>query len=164
MNEKTTKILTVISITVVAVFLIAALVIVIVRNNKPEGYVNPTFDEGCTAINFEEAPGNKVGVTDGFTVAVPNAISGDKNGINVCFASAPDNKGNIKLELIDDNGNIVAESGLIKPGEYLETVSKVYKKNLPKNDCEITIKVLTYEPETYVSLGSCTFKVKFVCN
>ncbi len=164
MNEKTTKILTIISITAAALFLIAVLVVLIVRNNKPEGYVKPLFDKNCITMSFDDAPGNKVGVTEGFTVAVPNSVSGNKKGINVCFASASDNKGNIKLELIDSDGNIVAESGLIKPGEYLETISKVYSKNLPKSDCDITIKVLTYEPETYVSLGSCTFKVKYICN
>lgn len=162
MNEKTEKLLLRISIAVVAAFVVAACIVSLIkRNQKSSGFVAPDFDSGCVATDFESAPGNKIAVTEGLTVAIPSEISGNQDGIDVNFAAAPNNRGNIKLELIDSEGNIVAESGLIRPGEGLATITKIYSKNLPESDGNLTIKVLTYEPETYISLGSCTLKVHF---
>ena len=55
------------------------------------------------------------------------------------------------LRIFDASGNIIAETGLIKPNEYLKTVSF---NTVPENGSKLIMKVMTYEPDTYYSGGA----------
>ena len=57
----------------------------------------------------------------------------------------------MKLRIFDDKGNVIAETGLIKPNEYLKTVSF---DTIPNNNSKIVMKIMTYEPNTYYSGGA----------
>jgi hypothetical protein len=57
----------------------------------------------------------------------------------------------MKLRIFDDKGNVIAETGLIKPNEYLKTVSFDI---IPNNNSKIVMKIMTYEPNTYYSGGA----------
>lgn len=57
----------------------------------------------------------------------------------------------LKLRAMDEAGNILGETGLIRPGEYLRSVSL---DPVPEDGAPITLKIMAYEPETYYSLGS----------
>lgn len=57
----------------------------------------------------------------------------------------------LKLRVLDDEGNIVAETGLAKPGEYIE---KVHFSEAMEAGEKIKLKIMAYEPETYYSAGS----------
>lgn len=59
----------------------------------------------------------------------------------------------LKLRVLDENDNILGETGLIRPGEYVKDV--VLTENLPAGT-PIKLKVMGYEPETYFSEGSVT--------
>lgn len=59
----------------------------------------------------------------------------------------------MKLRIIDSDGNVIAETGLIRPNEYIKTVrfnSEVKSKQ------PIKIKIMSYEADTYYSMGSVT--------
>ena len=49
-------------------------------------------------------------------------------------------------------GNILGETGLIRPGEYVKTIT--FDKKVPKVGDEITMKIMGYQPETYYSAGA----------
>ena len=66
------------------------------------------------------------------------------------LANAPSNDVWMKVRVFDASENIIGESGLIKPNEYLE---KVTLERMPK-DSKIIVKVMCYEPDTYHSMGS----------
>jgi hypothetical protein len=57
----------------------------------------------------------------------------------------------MKLRIFDEKGNVIAETGLIKPDEYLKTVS--FDK-IPSNNSMIIMKIMSYEPDTYYSGGA----------
>ena len=57
----------------------------------------------------------------------------------------------MKLRIYDVEGNIIAETGLLKPNEYLKTVT--FDK-IPSNNSPILMKIMTYEPNTYYSGGA----------
>lgn len=165
MSLKTEKILKVLGISVIAVLLIASLVVYIVMNRTPKGFVPPKPDTNCVTADFGALESSndisKIEITKNLSVYFSPIVSGNKKQINLEFASAETNTGNIKLELLDDNGNVVAASGLIHPGEYLTVINHINKKLLPKENATLTVKVLTYEPETYISMGTCNFVVNF---
>lgn len=57
----------------------------------------------------------------------------------------------IKLRILDEAGKTLGETGLIKPGQYLEEVTF---QTLPNSGDKIVLKLMSYQPETYYSGGS----------
>ena len=70
---------------------------------------------------------------------------------DVYFTNPAENTLWMKLRIFDASGNIIAETGLIKPNEYLKTVSF---NTVPENGSKLIMKVMTYEPDTYYSGGA----------
>lgn len=63
----------------------------------------------------------------------------------------------LKLRVLDGDGAILGETGLIRPGEYVQSVS--FKK-IPDSGDFIELKLMAYEPETYYSAGSVTLSTR----
>ena len=84
-------------------------------------------------------------------------VSGDvilENGaLDVYLTNLEENNVWLKLRVLDEDGNILGETGLIRPGEYVRSV-KIQKA--PPLGSPIHIKVMGYEPETYYSAGAVT--------
>lgn len=57
----------------------------------------------------------------------------------------------IKMRVLDESGNKLGETGLLRPGEYVQAVSF---DEVPKDNTNIVLKLMAYEPETYYSTGS----------
>ena len=57
----------------------------------------------------------------------------------------------LKLRITDEAGAILAESGLIKPNEYLQKVQ--FTRTLEAGE-KISVKIMGYEPDTYLSAGA----------
>lgn len=57
----------------------------------------------------------------------------------------------LKVRICTEDGEVLGESGLLRPGEYLETVELV--RTLSENTA-IQMRIMAYEPETYHSAGA----------
>ena len=57
----------------------------------------------------------------------------------------------MKVRILDAEGTVLGESGLIKPGEYVKSV--MLSAQLPVGT-PIRLKIMTYEPDTYYSAGA----------
>jgi len=57
------------------------------------------------------------------------------------------------VRLSDTEGNVLGETGLIRPGEYVQRVRLV---SPPQMTTDVVLTVMSYEPETYYSMGSVT--------
>lgn len=57
----------------------------------------------------------------------------------------------LKLRILNAEGEILAETGILRPGEYLQTVEF---NTVPEPGETIGLKLMAYEPETYYSAGS----------
>lgn len=64
----------------------------------------------------------------------------------------------LKVRVLDEKGNIVGETGLVRPGEYVQTVELT---TIPKSGTPITLKIMAYEPETYYSAGAASLNTTF---
>lgn len=79
----------------------------------------------------------------------------DLNGssADVYFTNDDGNEVWLKLRILDADDNILAETGLLKPNEYVRTVTF---DTVPENGASIKLKIMAYEPETYYSAGAVT--------
>lgn len=59
----------------------------------------------------------------------------------------------LKVRILDEDGNILGQSGLLRPGEYVQTVTF---DEMPADGTAIGLKIMAYQPETYYSEGSAT--------
>ena len=57
----------------------------------------------------------------------------------------------IKLRVFDGDGNILGETGLLKPGEYVKDIE--LRVELTEGT-KICLKIMGYEPNTYYSAGA----------
>lgn len=69
------------------------------------------------------------------------------------FTNDDSNEVWLKLRILDEEDNILAETGLLKPNEYVRTVTF---DTVPKNRANIKLKIMAYEPDTYYSAGAVT--------
>ncbi len=75
------------------------------------------------------------------------------------FTSFADNAVWARAVLYNENGKMLGECGLIKPGEHIEAITL---SDIPKSNTKISVKVLLYEPDTYFSRGSCSITVNLI--
>ena len=94
---------------------------------------------------------SELSVRPGYVAHVCGVLRADADGtVAVWFSSDADNEVWMKLRLINSDGETVGETGVLKPGEYVEKVQ--LRENARSGD--VTLKILGYEPETYYSAGS----------
>ena len=59
----------------------------------------------------------------------------------------------LKLRVLTADGILLGETGLIRPGEYVKSVSLTSEV---EDGTAIKLKIMAYEPDTYYSAGSVT--------
>lgn len=131
------------------------------KKAKPKPFTPPPFDDHAimgepTApaesgynILYREGMSFKVGVCG--KVEVTGKIA------DIYLTNLEGNEVWIKARFYDEEGNIIGESGLIKPGEYLENIELF---TAPDLSTQYTIKIMSYMPDTYQSLGAITLTPK----
>ena len=144
-----------------AVALVALVTMIVVlclpkRDNIVKGeFVPPAFDSAAVEGTPEvpDGLGYMECYRDGMDFrfhACGKVIMEGKNA-NVYLTNAESNDVWLKVRVLDSEGNILGESGLIKPGEYIQSVelSEQLAVGTP-----VKLKVMAYEPETYYSAGA----------
>lgn len=86
-----------------------------------------------------------------YTVGVCGKFVTDGNTADVWLYNPDSNSVWLKVRVLDGKGNILGETGLIRPGEYVQSVAL---DTVPKSGTAITLKLMAYEPETYHSAGA----------
>ena len=57
----------------------------------------------------------------------------------------------LKVRVLDEKGGTLGETGLIKPGEYVQSVAL---DAVPNAGTPIVLKIMAYQPDTYYSEGA----------
>ena len=88
-----------------------------------------------------------------FQVGVCGAVVLEGSQADVWLTNPESNTVWLKLRIMDENGTVLGETGLIRPGEYVQSVTF---DTVPASGATISMKVMAYEPETYHSAGAVT--------
>ncbi len=124
---------------------------------KPQ-FVPPAFDENAVVGEPNIAEGEKgYGVLDAkgvYKVGVCGVVSVVDGKADVWFTNPAENTVWLKLRVQNkQTGEILGETGLIKPGEYVQSITFF---EAPAKGTAIVLRVMSYEPDTYYSKGEVT--------
>ena len=73
------------------------------------------------------------------------------NSADIWLTNPESNTVWLKVRVLDEKGNTLGETGIIKPGEYVQSVEL---DNVPKAGKPIVLKIMAYQPDTYYSEGA----------
>lgn len=140
--------------------LAAALILlaVLLATRSPDVIVSefeaPPFD-GSALLGVPEeaiALGNyrSVDVNGNYSFSICGAPAYKDGNLLPYFASHGENEVWLLLKVYDADGTELGKSGLVRPGEY---VTSIALSRTPTGHA-VTVKVLSYEPDTYFSRGT----------
>lgn len=117
-------------------------------------FVPPKFDEN-SVTGEPDVPENSgyslMNISDEYNIYVCGKLKLKDDNVDVYFTSDFNNSVWTKLQVLDNSNNIIGETGVIKPGEYVKSVT--LNSEIQKDE-SVKLKVVGYEPETYHSAGS----------
>lgn len=150
MKKNNNKYLIILTTILVALVIIIILLSVNLKNKTT--FVKPKFDLNT----ISEIPENLdykssiLNVNDGYSIYINASPIVDNDNLIIDFISMSDNNIWIKVRILNSNDEIIAETGLVKPGEYLRTVE--LNKSISKGDA-MTYMIMGYEKDSYLSAG-----------
>ncbi len=92
-----------------------------------------------------------------YRVSVCGVVTMDGTDAVVYFTNHAENEKYLKLRVLDANGKILGETGLLKPGEYVRCVT--LSGHLAAGTT-VKLKIMGYEPADYTSAGSVLIKTQ----
>lgn len=150
---------------VLAVVLLV-MIIVLCTYQEPEKtvvrgeYVAPTFAEDAVsgAPEVPDELGYFAPYAEGmaYRVAACGLPTAADTTLTVYFTNMEGNEKYLKLRVLDEDGRTLGETGLLRPGEYVETV--ILSEPVSPGTV-LKYKVLGYEPDDLSSAGSVTLNV-----
>jgi hypothetical protein len=125
------------------------------QSNHTQKYIPPAFDS--SAQIGEPTPPADLGYTSmaveqGLCIKLCGRLFVKNNSVDLYFTDPKSNDVWLMIKLQDKNGNVLAKSGIIKPGEYIKSVSML--KSITADKTNIKIVVAAFSPNTYISKGS----------
>lgn len=138
---------------------VAAVVTLVFTDGSDVEFTPPPFEEN--AVLGEPSVPDGLGYNElwqeGMTYrfSVCGNVTTNGREATVYFTNPEANDAWLKLRVLDQNGKVIGETGLVKPGEYVETVTLF--ENYPVGTTLI-LKIMGYEPETYHSVGAVSLR------
>lgn len=133
------------------VMMVAALVYT--QSPAQKEFTPPPFEETAVSgtLDVPEESGWQELDDQVFRVSVCGDVVLEGNRADVRLTNPEDNTVWLKLQILDEAGKVLGETGLIRPGEYVQSVNF---DTVSASGTEISMKVMAYEPETYHSSGA----------
>lgn len=137
----------------VIILLILIIVIVMLKINlkNKTKFIKPPFEQNIITKIPDSIEYDKfLNITKGYSFYIEPLPKISNNFLIINFAAHESNNIWLKVRILQ-NDEIIAESGLVKPGQYLEKI--MLNGNTYLVDKEITYLIMGYEIDTYLSEG-----------
>ena len=139
----------------ILLLLIIFIVFLIINLINKTTFEKPKFDK----LSVDKIPANlnyetsALEITSDYKIYIDATPKVSGNYLNVNFVSFDTNNIWIKIRVLNEDSDVVAESGLVRPGEYLKKI-KLDRKL--ESSSKITYVIMGYEIDTYFSEGVIT--------
>lgn len=123
------------------------------KTQRSAEFTPPPFDAAAVSgtPDVPEALGWSELNAQEFKFSVCGVIIPEDGQADVWLANPETNEVWLKLRVLDAEGHQLGETGLIRPGEYVQSVAL---DEMPESGAAIVLKMMAYEPETYHSAGA----------
>lgn len=127
------------------------------RDDGTENFTPPPFEQ--EAVSGEPEVSENLGyspldIPGAYRVSLCGKVVEEGGCADVWFTNHAENTVWMKLRVLDAQGNILGETGLLKPGEYVQSVELTGADVSLEDGMELQLKIMAYEPDTYHSAGS----------
>ena len=145
-----------------AVCVVAMVIILGVTSVPKRGeFTPPPFDPSAT-VGTPTVPdglgwGEIAPEGGSFSISLCGVVKQENGKADIWLTNPSKNNVLIKVRILDAEGNILGETGLVRPGEYVQSVTIA---DPLAAGTQIVMKVMSYQPDTYYSEGS--FQLKTV--
>lgn len=143
---------------IVSVLCCLSITVMIIAINKTVydkwSFTPPAFDPNAiTGVPEvpEELGYSSLEVEQGYAVYVCGKPVAKGRHADVYFTSPESNTVWLMLQIVGEDGRVLGETGIIRPGEYVKTVTL---GTVPGRECKVKLKIIAYCPETYTSMGT----------
>jgi len=139
--------------------LVLIIIILIINITNKRTFHKPPFDKNTTTEipNELDYKDSIIKVSEGYSLYIDGIPTIKNNELIINLITLKENNVWIKIRVLNDEEKIIAESGLIRPGEYLRSVETI--KKISKND-KLTYMIMGYEIDTYLSAGNVALNTK----
>lgn len=147
-------------LTVILMIVALDLVVHMASVKEKSKFTPPAFD--AKAVSGAPKVPEELGYTElyqegmAYRVSVCGMPSVKGKNLDVYFTNEKSNGCYLKLRILDTEDQILGQTGLLKPGEYVQKV--VLDKEIVAGT-GIKLKVMSYDPETYESVGAVVLNV-----
>lgn len=155
MKKKEKKLICVLCVMCIVSFA-TLLISLSIYKEKTKEFTPPKFETNAVS-GVPKSPGESWTeiYQDGmsFSAHVCGEFKINDSSADIYFTNDSENLVWMKLRITDEKGNILGETGLLKPNQYVKSVCLDV---LPETGQKIKMKIMSYEPNTYYSAGSVT--------
>ena len=132
------------------------------QTEKTGEFIPPPFESAAVfgVPEVDESLGwSELSVRQGYVAHVCGVLRADADEtLAVWFSSDEENEVWLKLRLRNEQGEILGDSGILKPGEYVERI----KLREGAVSGPVTLQIMGYEPESYYSAGSVSLQTELI--
>lgn len=133
---------------------VAVMIFTLIVTVKNKGsFTPPKFDPTAIAgtPDVPESLGySPLEVERGYKAYVCGKLLANGSNVDVYFTSPETNAVWLLLRVTDETGTVLGETGIIRPGEYVKTLTL---NTAPDKEKSVKLKIIAYRPETYTSMG-----------
>ncbi len=121
-------------------------------DGQENAFVPPPFDDNAQTGTPEvpEGLGWEELDAESYKFSVCGVFAPEDGKADVWLTDPADSGVWLKLRVLDGNGTVLGQTGLIRPGEYVQSVALDIT---PDDGDSVILKVMAYEPQTYYSAG-----------
>ena len=133
---------------------VAAMIVVLAQGPRQViRFTPPPFDEAAIegVPTLTEADGYLPIDAQVFRFSICGELTLADGKTDVWLTNDAQNAVWLKVKLLDMEGNELGETGLIRPGEYVQSLSLAAP---PEATTDVALAIMSYEPDTYYSMGS----------
>lgn len=122
---------------------------------QPTVLTHPDFDTSAVSGAPEVAPEygySTLTVDEGYSVLLCGVPANDSETVDLYLTNPEDNTVWFRAEVLDADGAVLASTGVLRPGEYLPSVT--LEEPLTERETAVTVRIVAYEPDTWRSRGN----------
>ena len=138
-------------LSVLCVIAVSVMAAVLFRGGRVQKFSPPPFEPAAQS-GMPEEPACRELDAQVFRVGLCGEVRIREDAAQVWFSNPGDNAVWLGLRILDEEGQILGQTGLLRPGEYVRQVAVTGAAP----GTPVILKVMAYEPDTYHSAGSLT--------